>query len=291
LLIRLERWFEVISTSGILQKADPARWREHRFGMPADRWARLCGKSFWITGAGTGYGRSMAIALAAAGGRVFITGRRADKLGETLNEVARLAAGTERCQPIVCDLTNPGDVFAACEQVRRSCDSLFGLINNAALPSSGRPQPLQQDSLEEWERMLRTNLTAPWLVTREIFRHMLKGREARVLFVTSEAGWASTPGFGPYNITKSGLNSLSASMASEYAASFPEADVQMNTIDPGEARTEMNQQSSHSPYSVVSMTLALLSHPRGGPNGKFFHRDGRHLGFAYAEPYGKPLLG
>ena len=64
----------------------------------------------------------------------------------------------------------------------------------------------------------------------------------------------------------------------------------MNALDPGEARTEMNRTSIVSPYAVVSMALILLSHPEGGPNGRFFSRDGRHLSFGYTEPYRKPLI-
>ena len=280
----------MLSTDGILQHAAPASWREHRFGIALERWQRLAGKSYWITGAGTGYGRSMAVALAAAGGQLFLTGRRAEKLRNTLDEMERYGISTHRCHPVVCDLTDPEDLRAACCHVRSQCFSLYGLVNNAALPASGRGQPLQEDELGDWERMLRTNLTAPWLLTKEMLQHMLKGKQGRVLFITSEAGWASTPGFGPYNVVKAALNSLCTSFAAECAAWFPGADLQINALIPGEARTEMNQHSQESPYSVVSMVLALLSHGREGPNGKFFHRDGRHLAFAYAEGYEKSLL-
>ena len=67
-------------------------------------------------------------------------------------------------------------------------------------------------------------------------------------------------------------------------------DIQINVLVPGEARTEMNQGSTESPYAVVSMVLVLLSHPPGGPNGHFFNRDGRHLAFAYTQEYSQPLL-
>ena len=59
------------ATPGILQHLDPQRWREHRFGLTQARWAGLAGRCFWITGAGTGFGRSMAVALAAAGKRAY----------------------------------------------------------------------------------------------------------------------------------------------------------------------------------------------------------------------------
>jgi 3-oxoacyl-[acyl-carrier protein] reductase len=265
-------------------------WRDHLYGLSPERWQRIRNRSFWITGAGTGYGRSIAIALAAAGARVFITGRRQHKLNETLEEMSEFSIPTKDCHIIECDITQPSDIKSACSKVISLSDSLYGLVNNAALPTSGKTYPLQEDTLEEWERMLRTNITGHWLLTREIFPHMHKGGELRVLFMTSEAGWASTPGFGPYNVTKAALNSLSASMAAEYSSRYPDLDLQINVLNPGEAKTEMNQGSNESSYSVVSMALMLLSHSKGGPNGRFFHRDGRHVSFAYTQAYEKKLI-
>ena len=85
-------------------------------------------------------------------------------------------------------------------------------------------------------------------------------------------------------------SAASASMAAEYAERFPNVDLQMNALVPGEARTEMNQGSPYRPCAVVSMTLILLSHPNGGPNGRFFYRDGRHMPFTYAPRYNKHLI-
>jgi len=118
---------------------------------------------------------------------------------------------------------------------------------------------------------------------------MVKSGVVRGLFITSEAGWANTSGFGQYNVSKAAVNSLGASMAEECATRYPDIDVQMNIVVPGEARTEMNQGSTDSPYTLASVALLLLSHPAGGPNGKFFHRDGRHLAFAYSTAYTKSI--
>lgn len=138
--------------------------------------------------------------------------------------------------------------------------------------------------------MFHVNVTAPWELSKIALPHMVKGGEIRILFLTSAAAWGFAAGFGQYNITKAALNSLGASLAEECIARYPKLDVQINVLDPGEAHTEMNQGSSTSPYSLASMALLLLSHPKGGPNGKFFHRDGRHLQFGYSRPYEKALI-
>ncbi len=277
-------------TDKVIQNADPAKWMEHRYGLTPERWNRLKGKSFWITGAGTGYGRCLSIALASAGAHVFLTGRRKEKLFESLAKIKSLGISINNCCIVEADITDIEQIKRACNKIKGLCSSLYGLINNAALPPREIFFPLQDETLDYWNRLMRTNVTAPWLLTREIFLHMKIGGEVRVLFMTSESGWAFTSGFGPYNISKSALNNLSASLAKEYSTSFPDMDIQMNAIVPGEARTEMNQNSAESPFSVVSMALILLSHPQNGPNGMFFHRDGRHLQFAYSLPYNKPLI-
>jgi NAD(P)-dependent dehydrogenase (short-subunit alcohol dehydrogenase family) len=143
--------------------------------------------------------------------------------------------------------------------------------------------------LSAWDQLLRTNLTASLLAARAVLPLMARSKIARIVFLTSEAGWANTAGVAPYNISKAALNSLGMCLAADAGASFVDTDVQINLLNPGEARTEMNQGSGASPFSAVPMTLLLLSHPDGGPNGHFFHRDGRHLSFGYSEPFQRSL--
>lgn len=280
-----------VATPGILENVHPASWREHRFGLPEARWERLQGKDFWITGAGTGYGRCIALALAAAGSRVFISGRRIEKLRETVDEGAELGIDVRRCIAVPVDIKSEEDLTRAVRHIQLVTPSLYGLVNSAALPQPSETAfPLTGQSVAAWTDVLTTNVTGSWLTCKAAMPLLGNGEGFRVLFLSSFAGWASTPGFGPYNISKSAVNTLGASFAAECAMRYPEKDVQINVLVPGEARTEMNQGSMESPYAVVSMVLVLLSHPPGGPNGYFFNRDGQHLAFAYTPPYSQPLL-
>jgi 3-oxoacyl-[acyl-carrier protein] reductase len=275
-----------LATSGVLQHLDPADWRRHHFGLPQARWNFLSNKSFWVTGAGTGYGRCVAVALAAAGARVFLTGRRLAKLEETKAEALALGIDVSNCVCVPADITDYEHVAKAALAIRQASPHLFGLVNNAALPApKPSPWPLADLSVEAWHKLLATNVTGQWLVSKAALHLMVSGPSCRIVFMTSEAGWAFTPGFGPYNLTKAATNNLGASLAAECAARYAGMDIQINVLVPGEARTEMNRGSVESPYSVVCMTLLLLSHPPAGPNGCFFHRDGRHLEFAYARPH------
>ena len=270
---------------------DPKGWKTHHFGVPKDRWSSLKDKNFWITGGGTGYGQSMSIALAAAKAQIFITGRRREKLQETITKLDSMGVSTEKCHILVADLTKEEELISACQKIARLCESLNGLINNAALPNRpGTTKPLQEDPLAYWNKLMATNVTGPWILTRSIFRHLIKSGQPRILFIGSGAGWAATPGIGPYNVSKAALNSLSQNLAMEFSRDFPESDVQVNLLAAGEALTEMNQGSKISPNVIIRMALILLSQPKDGPNGCFFSAEGDHLGFGETLPYQKPLI-
>ncbi len=201
-----------------------------------------------------------------------------------------MGASRENSVVLPVNITSEEQIAAAARLIARSRPSLRGVVHSAATPPRHQfDWPLQEESIEFWHQVMETNVLGPWLVTRAALPLMIRGGAVRVIFLSSGAGWASTAGFGQYNVSKAALNSLGASLAEECSLRYPEADVQMNVVDPGQARTEMNQGSTHSPYTLASMALLLLSHPKGGPNGRFFHRDGRHLEFGYVTHYPRTL--
>ena len=266
-------------------------WRAHRFGLSPSLWESLTGKCFWVTGGGSGYGRAIAIALLASGCEVFVTGRSQEKLNSICTLLSQAGIQGDRYHPLPADLSQTEQIDRACQIIRDTAPELTGLVHCAAmLLKHVYEAPLCQMQDEEWQDMLDLNLMAAVRLARGILPQMLNSGGARILFLTSEAGWADTPGMGPYNVTKAALNSFCASFAAECSVAHPQRDIQVNVLDPGEAGTEMNQASHISPFAAVPMTLRLLAQPEGGPNGRFFHRDGRHLGFAYAEPFDRVLV-
>jgi len=269
------------AAQAVRQDLLPEFWFEHRFGLSKMRWASLAGKAFWVTGAGTGYGRAIAVALSLAGAKVYISGRRPEKLAECVAEARALLQIEPDMQPLPLDVTNAEAVRKVAALIRAGSPPLHGIVHSAGLPQPGQPHPLLEMDFGQWEALQGTNVTACWLLTQAAADMLVASGAGRVLFLGSEAGWANSVGHGPYNVSKAALNSLAASMAAEFAARHPDADMHLNVIVPGEARTEMNQGSSTSPFSIVSMALLLLSCGRGGPNGKIFHSDGRHISFAY----------
>ncbi len=273
-----------------MQHAHLHNIQKHFFGLSPSRFSYFQSKKFWITGAGTGYGRAIAHFLSLAGATVIISGRRRPMLQKTVEEAVNLGARPDKFIIIPMDVTNPDSVRLACKKVISLDKAIACLINNAALPSDrSSPFPLLDNSLETWERTMKTNLIGPWLLCRTMAPHMAEAGSLRILNVSSFAGWAGTSGGGIYNVSKAALNSLTFNMACEFEEAFPEADVQVNAVIPGEALSEMNRNSANSPERIISMTAKILSTLPDGPNGYFFSDCGLHLEFCTSRSYPKSL--
>ncbi len=274
-------------------RIDPASWAYHRFGLPVERWASLSGLRIWIIGGGTGYGRALAHALSAAQSRVWVSGRRQALLDGTIASGEAAGIDMRGCQTLVADITDGCSLAAAAQCIGDAAGQIDALVCCAALPqprTEGGDLPLLNLPQASWQALIDTNVTGQLLAFRAAWPLWSASPHPRAVLFSSEAGWSFTPGFGPYNLSKAALNNLGASLAAEAAAALPGNDVQVNILDPGEASSEMNRGSPNSPYTVAAMVLALISHPRGGPNGHFFHRDGRHLAFCKAYPFASDLL-
>ena len=118
-----------------------------------------------VTGAGTGVGRAAALALMNIGFTVVLAGRRLDMLEET----ARLGpAGKSLCVP--ADMTKPDQIAALFDKVKATYGRLDVLFNNAGM---GAPAvPFEDLGLEQWQAVVNTNLTGPFLCTQHAFRIM-----------------------------------------------------------------------------------------------------------------------
>src|SRR5262249_24172766 len=161
------------------------------------------------TGGGTGFGRAVAVALGCAGARVFVTGRRRSKLEETLDEAVTLGADRRNFCLLPADITSEREIAVVTDTIVNMQPPLRGLLNSAALPQRRRVQwPLSEESFDSWNDMLRTNLLGSWLATKAVLPVMVHHGAVRVLFLSSEAGWANTAGFRQYNVSKAAVNSL-----------------------------------------------------------------------------------
>ena len=192
---------------------------------------RLPGRTAVITGASKGLGRAMAQALAAEGARVALVARNADLLHEAAGAIA--AAGGE-AEAFVADVSSEEQVRALEAQVVERFGKVNILINNAGVIVR---KPVTDFTLEEWRRVMDTNVTAAFLMCRSMIPHMTGQGYGRILNMTSIMSWVSLPGRVAYAASKAALLGITRTLALELA---PEA-ITANAISPGPCATELNR--------------------------------------------------
>ena len=190
-----------------------------------------------ITGAGTGIGRSAALALLNDGWRVVLAGRRLAPLQET---AALAGERSAHALPVVADVTDAESVAA----LFATCKSHFGrldvLFNNAGM---GAPAlPLEHLSLQQWKQVVDVNLTGPFLCTQEAFRLMKSQtpRGGRIINNGSISAHAPRPNSAPYTATKHAITGLTKACALDGRA----FDIACGQIDIGNAATDMTTRMS-----------------------------------------------
>ena len=185
-----------------------------------------------VTGAGSGIGRAVVIALLRAGYQVVLAGRRKEALDETLalakaNKTSSLAVPTD-----VTDPASVRDLFAQTEQTFGRLDVLF---NNAGV---GIPAAELEDvTYEQWQRVVQTNLSGPFLCTQEAFRLMKRQapQGGRIINNGSISAHAPRPNSAPYTATKHAITGLTKSSSLDGR----KYNIACGQIDIGNAATDM----------------------------------------------------
>ncbi|TCR62081.1 SDR family oxidoreductase [Bosea sp. BK604] len=187
-----------------------------------------------ITGAGSGVGRAVAIAFLKDGYKTVLAGRRADALDETIK---LSGAPVEQALAVPTDVTKPDSVkalFAACKDKFGRLDVLF---NNAGVNAPG--VMLEDLSLEQWQAVVDTNLTGPFLCTQEAFKLMKdqSPRGGRIINNGSISAHAPRPNSVAYTATKHAITGLTKTASLDGR----KYDIAVGQVDIGNALTEMAQ--------------------------------------------------
>jgi NAD(P)-dependent dehydrogenase (short-subunit alcohol dehydrogenase family) len=185
-----------------------------------------------VTGAGSGIGKAVTLALLDDGYMVALAGRRRERLEALVAEVDDAGARTLVVQADVGDPAAVKELFA---QTRAKFGRLDLLFNNAGI--GGPPVPLEDIPFEKWQAVVATNLTGAFLCTQEAFRIMKEQapRGGRIINNGSISAHAPRPNSSPYTATKHGMTGLTKATALDGR----KYDIVCGQIDIGNAATEM----------------------------------------------------
>ncbi|PPK90808.1 short-subunit dehydrogenase [Kineococcus xinjiangensis] len=232
--------------------------------------ARLTGTTALVTGATSGLGRAVALRLAAAGADVALLGRSERDLAQAAAEVEGHGV---RALPLPVDLADTGTLGGVVDRVADELGGLGVLVNAAATDAPGTAEEVP---LDDWERVLAVNLTAPFALARAAMPHMRRGGGGLVVNVSSVAGRRGWAKASAYCSTKFALTGLTQSLAAEGRADgiracvlYPGAmSTSWGTFDPAERASaedrEHDERESLDP-AVVADLIAWMALSPGRP--------------------------
>ncbi|MEQ1756102.1 MAG: 3-oxoacyl-[acyl-carrier-protein] reductase [Micropepsaceae bacterium] len=186
----------------------------------------LSGKTALVTGASGGIGSDIARTLHAQGATVTLSGTRLDALESLKTELG------SRAHIAVCNLSD----LAQVAELPKAAEGLMGgmdiLISNAGITRDNLFMRMKDD---EWDQVIKVNLTATFVLARAVLKPMMKKRWGRIISITSVVGVTGNPGQGNYAATKAGLIGMTKSLAQEVAS----RNITVNCVAPGFIKSPM----------------------------------------------------
>ena len=216
----------------------------------------LSGKVAIISGGGSGIGRGIAVALAKAGVRVVICGRRNDKLEETIRQIEQ-AGGDALAIP--ADVSIQQDVIDLVDRTLSVFGRIDILVNNAGVHAGSQ---IDQMEVDVWDSVMAINLRGPFLMTRFVLPHMRAQMGGHIINISSESGLNYYENDGLYGLSKHALNEFGEYVQRENQ----DYKIRVNTICPGMVVTEMTENSvglDHKkclyPQDIADLVMWLLT--------------------------------
>jgi 3-oxoacyl-[acyl-carrier protein] reductase len=225
--------------------------------MSMSRSRSLAGRTALVTGAGRGIGRSIALALAEAGARVFLAARSADQLERVVEEVRRRGGQADF---LAADLSRAEGVEAVFGALRRAYATLEVLVNNAGLGISGQLIEFPEESLDT---LLAVNVKGLFLCCQQAMRLMVPARRGYIINISSVVGFKGYPNQAAYTASKHAVMGITKSLAVE---AQPHG-IRVSAILPGgvdtalsEAlRPDLDKSKLLRPEDIAGAVLYLLS--------------------------------
>jgi len=191
-------------------------------------------KVILITGAGAGIGRNAALECAAHGATVILVGRTLGHLEAVYDEIE----ANNYPQPAIFAMdfatASEQDYQALADAIGSEFESLDGLLNNAAI--LGPRKPLESYPVDQWQKVLQVNVTAPFILTKKLLPLLKKSKQASIVFTSSGLAQKGKAFWGAYSVSKSATENLMQVFADEVDGV---SNIRVNAINPGATRTDM----------------------------------------------------
>ena len=208
-----------------------------------------------ITGAGSGLGKALALAAGQVGAKVICAGRRTDKIQQTSDEVNKVGGMGTAMEMDVTDLKSVEKGLKMAEEV----GPIDILINNAGIITGMKA--VQDLPVEEWDKIMATNVRGPYLLMRAILPGMIQRGFGRILNISAPI--KHLPKASAYCASKCALDSMTKAVGYELKG----VDVIINAVEPPFLDTEMHK-GGKKPEEVVAQILELVALEAGSQSGR-----------------------
>ena len=186
-------------------------------------------KVAFVSGAGRGMGREIALELAARGCTVLCASKNASSCGKTAEDIS--AAGLS-AEAFALDVSDPSEVRDVCAQILKKYEAVDIIVNNAGIT---RDNLIMRMSEQEWRDVISTNLDSCFYVVRNLVRAMMQKRWGRIINISSVSGQYGNAGQANYSAAKAGIIGFTKTLARELAS----RGITVNAIAPGFIETDM----------------------------------------------------
>jgi gluconate 5-dehydrogenase len=192
----------------------------------------LTGRTALVTGSSRGIGYALARGLLAAGARVVVHGRDADRAVAAASALVDETGGATL--PVAFDVTDASSVDAGVARVEAEWGTPDALVNNAGMQ---RRAPVLDFTVADWDELVATNLTSAFLVSQRVGRGMVERGSGKIVMIGSVQSRLARPGIAPYSATKGGVVMLTRGLCADLGPS----GIQANALCPGYIETELTQ--------------------------------------------------